>query len=113
MMKSDMDRMVKALTWYEKKYGPYIEKRGLQNFRNLFRTPNIYEWTILFMLIMAFAITWAYNYDTNLCRETMKNIDAICTATCSNQFIGNNTDTYKPLNLSGIIVKADNFSLND
>ncbi len=60
--------------WYEKRYGPVIGKRGSGNWKNLFRMPNIYEWTILFMIIMALFMAWAYNYDISTCREVLINL---------------------------------------
>jgi hypothetical protein len=62
----------KRVSWYEKKYGPYIGDRGLKNWKNLFRRPNIYELTILFMLLMSFFIAWAYIHDVSMCREFIK-----------------------------------------
>lgn len=76
-MDNDIE-LKKRLEWYEKRYGAYIEKRGLGNWRNLFRKPNIYEWTILFMLIMSYFIAWAYSHDVKACHETLNNLDAVC-----------------------------------
>lgn len=55
-----------------------IEKRGLHNWKNLFRKPTLYEWVILFMLIMALFIAWAYQNDTSLCREVLNNLETMC-----------------------------------
>lgn len=49
-------------------------KRGIHNWRNLFRKPTLLEWTILFMLLMVLFMVWAYQRDTALCRETLKEI---------------------------------------
>lgn len=65
----DLEEAKKRLNWYEKKYGPYIERRGLHNFKNLFRMPNLYEWTILFMLFLTLFGAYAYKMDIQTCRE--------------------------------------------
>jgi hypothetical protein len=70
------------LEWFEKKYGPYIEKRGLKNWKNLFRKPTLNEGVILIMIIMGMFMGWAYQQDTEGCRETLANIDGICAAKC-------------------------------
>lgn len=60
-------------------------KRGLHNWRNLFRKPNLLEWTILFMLIMVLFITWAYQRDTALCRELIDNFEDKACQVCGLQ----------------------------
>ncbi len=60
---SEIERKDKIIKWYEKRYGPYIEKRGIHNWKNLFRKPNIYEIVILFMLVMFFVLIFAYVHD--------------------------------------------------
>lgn len=67
------EELIKRLNWFEKKYGPYIEKRGIHNWRNLFKKPTVQEWTILFMLILMFFLTLAYQRDIALCQEIIKN----------------------------------------
>lgn len=79
------EEKIKRLRWYEKKYGAYIEKRGFHNWKNLFRKPTMYEWTILFMIIMALFIAWAYQRDIAVCRETIKKDVAVCRETIKNQ----------------------------
>ena len=59
------------IEWYKARYGMHIEKRGLHNWRNLFRKPNLYEWLILFMILMSLFISWAYQRDISLCREVI------------------------------------------
>ncbi len=68
----DNEELIKKITWYEKKYGPYIEKRGEHNWKNLFRKPNFYEYTIFFMMMMSFFLVWAYYHDINSCQETLR-----------------------------------------
>lgn len=53
--------LMKRVYFYEKKYGPYIEKKGLHNWRNLFRKPTLYEWVILVMILMAVFMGLAYS----------------------------------------------------
>ena len=67
------EELIKRLNWFERKYGPYIERRGIHNWRNLFRKPTVNEWTILFMLILSFFLTLAYQRDVALCQEIIKN----------------------------------------
>ena len=57
------------LKWYSDNYGPYIQHRGFNNWKNLFKKPSMYEWTILFMLLMGLFMAWAYNHDIASCRE--------------------------------------------
>lgn len=66
------EEITKRLSWYEKRYGPYIEKRGLHNWKNLFRKPLLLEWIILIMLILTLFMAWAYGHDTQVCREIVK-----------------------------------------
>lgn len=125
MKKSDMDELSreeleKRLNWYEKRYSPYVKKRGIHNWRNLFRKPNNYEWTILFMLLMAGFIMWAYQEDTSQCRNTLKNLDGICSQYCLDVRYPEKLNEYanfSGVNLSGItkpsILKADNSPLDD
>ena len=67
--------MEKRLKWYENKYGPYIQERGFKNWRNLFRKPNLLEWTIFFMLVMGLFMAWAYNNDVGQCQTFVKTIN--------------------------------------
>lgn len=65
----DRQELEKRLEWYSKKYGSYIEKRGLHNWRNLFVKPTILEWTILAMLILSLFMAYAYNHDMKACQD--------------------------------------------
>ncbi|MFW6130035.1 MAG: hypothetical protein ACOC56_02550 [Atribacterota bacterium] len=62
-----------------------IEKRGLHNWKNLFRKPNFYEWVILFMLIMVLFMTWAYQRDTKVCREFLRDFEDKACLICNQQ----------------------------
>lgn len=59
----DEIELKKRLVWYEKKYGPYINKRGPQNWKNLFRKPTLQEVIILVLLAMAIFMALAYQQD--------------------------------------------------
>lgn len=72
----------KRLDWYEKKYGPYFEKRGIHNTKNLLRMPNSYEWLILIIVGFTLFMSYAYNIETKVCRETLNNIEAISCEVC-------------------------------
>ena len=63
----------KRLKWYEAKYGPYIEKPGLKNWKNLFRKPTMMEWTVLALLILILFGGWAYNNDIQTCQKALEN----------------------------------------
>ena len=77
------DEMSKRLDWYSNKYGPYIERRGLNNWKNLFKKPTMLEWVILFMLLMALFIAWAYNHDVQECRKVLENKNGYACQICS------------------------------
>ena len=67
------ESLITRVQWYEKKYGPYYEGRGVKNWKNLFRKPTMYEWIILVMLLMMGFVAWAYNTDISNCREYINN----------------------------------------
>ena len=60
------------LKWYENHYGPYVQHRGMENWKNLFRKPTMLEWTILFMLLMGLFMAWAYKTDITACNDFYK-----------------------------------------
>lgn len=61
------EEMAKRLVWYEQKFGPYIEKRGLQNWRNLFKKPSMNDWITLILIIGAVLLGIAYASDHQTC----------------------------------------------
>mgnify|MGYP003146781459 CR=1 FL=1 len=65
------DELLKRVEWYEKRFGPSIEKRGIHNWKNLFKKPTVNELMILFMLIMGGFVAWAYQRDVALCKEAI------------------------------------------
>ena len=117
----EKEELEKRLKWYDKKYGPYIGKRGLHNWRNLLRTPTISEWTILFMLLMMGFVAWAYLADTEQCMETLNNLEVVCIDYCTSEFsiaqaeegANEGWEALGDIDFSSSIVKADNVSLND
>lgn len=79
------DELEGRLRWYEKRYGPYVSRRGLSNWKNLFRKPNLLEWTILFMLILGLFMGWAYQRDLNECHYMVTNLPDIACRICEEQ----------------------------
>jgi len=117
MKKSDTDNELsreeieKRLSWFSNKYGHYIEKRGLHNWRNLFRKPTISEWTILFMLLLVGFMGWAYQEDVSTCTETLTNLDSVCIKYCESEFQNAQANiTFSKF--TDTIIKADNKTLN-
>ena len=105
------NEMVTRLKWYEKQYGPYVEKRGLNNWKNLFRKPTMLEWTILFMLVMGLFAAWAYKNDIQGC---VNNACQICVAQTTIPYstfinpLGNFTANYTNFTLKeGTIIGSD------
>lgn len=60
-----------------------FEKRGMHNWKNLFRKPTLQDWIIFFMLIMLFVMSWAYKRDVQLCQETLKNLQTTACSICN------------------------------
>ena len=105
-MDLDQKEMQKRLVWYEKKYGPYIERRGIHNWNHLFRRPTLLEWTILAMLVMSLFIAWAYQADTKMCRETIENLPDIACSYCQSM-THTSESNYSGLNFSLNIIKEE------
>jgi len=63
--------MKEKLALYEKRYGQiYV---GKSKWKNLFKKPNYYEWTILVLIILALLTAWAYYHDIKTCRDFIAN----------------------------------------
>ncbi len=73
-MNNENEDFQKKLKWYESKYGPYYETRGIKNWKNLFRKPTLLEWSMFVILILMLLGAWAYNEDTKKCRHTLENL---------------------------------------
>jgi len=105
--------LLKQVNWYEDRYGPYIERRGLHNWKNLLRKPNLLEWTILAMLVLGLFMAYAYGVDTKQCRETLSNIKETACMLCGDQIKANMSQSERQypsldINLSEFIVKEAN-----
>ena len=61
------EELEKRVFWYEQKYGPYIEKRGLHNWKNLFKKPSMSDWITLILIIGAILLGIAYSVDHKTC----------------------------------------------
>jgi len=58
------EQLLARLKWYEEKYGSSIgKKRGVHNWKNLFKKPTLQEGIIFFMLVMMLFVAWSYNHD--------------------------------------------------
>lgn len=68
---AEIAKLKKINSWYEKNYGPYIERRGLSNWKNFFRKPTLLEWTIFFMILMTLFMGWAYKHDIEACQQAL------------------------------------------
>jgi hypothetical protein len=106
--KMEKEELEKRIRWYEKRYGPYLEKRGLHNWKNLFGKPtnNLFgkptnlEWTILVMLLLGLFMGWAYSHDVEECKRVIKNLPEIACQVCSST-IENSTQP------QGLILKEE------
>lgn len=47
-------------------------------FKELWRKPTLNEWIMLFILVMLYFISWAYQHDIGVCKDFVKNIDTVC-----------------------------------
>jgi len=56
----------------------YKTKVGLSNWKNLFRKPTLDDWMVLIILIFLMFSAYAYILDTKTCKETLNNLDIIC-----------------------------------
>jgi hypothetical protein len=61
------------------------EKRGLHNWKNLFRKPTFLEWVIFFMIVMVLFMAWAYKHDIESCQDFVKAVNENPCAYCKVQ----------------------------
>lgn len=45
------------------------------NFKNLFKWPSFQEWIILIMILMMLALAFSYKVETQLCRDTIQDLN--------------------------------------
>ena len=79
----EKNELEKRLIWYENRYGPYIEKRGFHNWKNLLKKPTRSQWLILGMLIILLGMSYVYMYETKACRDFVQNIETNSCTICS------------------------------
>jgi len=48
------------------------EKRGLQNWRNLFKKPDVDSWITLILIALVLYLAWAYYRDLSICRGLLQ-----------------------------------------
>lgn len=70
-MIEDINEANKRIEWYETKYGPYFEKKGLNNWKNLMRWPTLNEWIILILLIMLVLFGIFSQHNASVCQEAV------------------------------------------
>jgi len=100
----DNPELTKRLVWYENKYGPYIEKKGLHNWKNLFKKPTFMEMVVLFLLIGYIVIAFIYVQETKMCKESLNNIQENACIICSSltyEEINEEDINFSNLNISG------------
>ena len=73
-------------------------KKGLHNWRNLFKKPTLYEGVIFFMLIMILFLAWAYQRDIALCSEMIEDQENYFNY-LANEFNENDFDEYQNFSL--------------
>lgn len=56
----------------------YQTKIGADNWKNLFRKPNLDDFIVLIILLLLMAAAFAYTTETKTCRETLANLDQVC-----------------------------------
>lgn len=64
-----------------------FEKRGLHNWRNLFRKPTLMEWIVLFLLLMLLFTAWGYSRDISVCREGIKHLQEDACKICMSSYM--------------------------
>ena len=103
---SEEDELKKRLKWYEKSYGPYIEKRGIGNWKNLFKKPTGRDILILVILVGILLSAVAYKSDIKTCQDTLQRLPKDVCEACSEfrAMVANASANETPFNLSGIVI---------
>ena len=96
------EQLEARLRWYTKRYGPIQEKKGLHNWKNLFKKPTLQDCIIFFMLVMMLFVAWSYSHDINACREFYQ--ENSCDI-CNEERFGDNPQANNPL--GNLIIKED------
>ncbi len=81
--KTILEGYEKKLKWYEKNYGPYINERGLKNWKNLFQKPTMWDVLIFIIIVMVLLGALAYNRDIQTCQDTLKRMPREVCEACS------------------------------
>jgi len=81
----DNIELTKRLKWYENKYGPYVEKRGLHNWKNLFKKPTFMEMVVMALMVGYLIIAFMYFHDIKACKESIETLEADACVICSAQ----------------------------
>ncbi len=100
------EELKKRLKWYEKSYGPYIEDRGLKNWKNLFKKPRMSDVLILVIVVAVLFVALAYKSDIQTCHDTLNNLPREVCEACSEfrTMVENQSLNEIPFNLSGIVM---------
>jgi len=61
--------MVKVFIDEKGRFNPKTDKRGLHNWKNLFKKPTTEDIIILLLLLLTFFNSWSYNRDMNACQD--------------------------------------------
>lgn len=102
----EKEELEKRVSWYEKNYGPYIEKTGLSNWKNLFRKPTSRDILLLVIIIFVLLGAVTYKYDIQTCQETLKNLPKDVCEACSQLNSMNNESIYQS-DFSNIKINGD------
>lgn len=88
------------IRWYERRYGPVIEKRGMskENLKNLFKRPTLQDIIIFIMLILIIFSAWAYQNDIAQYQEVIENPEELCRVYYAYTAHPDNSETYNILN---------------
>jgi len=100
----EQEELEKRLKWYESKYGPYYEKKGLRNWKNLFKKPTPSQMTVFLLVVIILIGALGYSNDTKSCRETLQTLPRDVCEACS-EFRSNQSfyETEKGFNYSGVV----------
>ena len=81
--------------------------RGPHNWKQLFRKPNILEWTIFAMLVLSLFMVYAYQRDMAECRNFLNNVETNACAICQ-QFTEQAMNQNNPLEGLPFLINEEN-----